>query len=239
MISPWKKWLNHREQPDYWQTSPDTYSYGWLKKVVIAALLFLAVYEMHITNTVFTPYIDNGVKYILNTEIELSYFAEQVKEYASLHNIDLTALNKVKTTLSRPADPLFYMQKPSSGKIIVPYGWRTDAALKREVMQEGIIFAASQSENVTAAAAGTVKIVTENAQYGKILIIEHGRNIETLYGNLREVLVAEGEMISQGQIIGKVITNSKVLPTVYFEIHENGKAIDPLKRLRGQTAEGT
>jgi murein DD-endopeptidase MepM/ murein hydrolase activator NlpD len=236
MISLWQKWVNRREQREYWQTASDTYSYGWLKKIVIAALLFSAVYEIHVTDTMLTPYIDNEVKYILNTNIDISSLTEQAKQYASLHNIDLTALNKVRTTLSRPADPLLYMQKPIGGKIALPYGRRTDAVLKREVMQEGILFDASESDSVTAAAPGTVKIVTENTQYGKILIIEHGKNIETLYGNLREILVSQGELVSQGQIIGKVITKNKAEPTLYFEVHENGKAIDPLKRLKGDAA---
>lgn len=238
MINLWRKWLSRREQREYWQNPSETNSYGWLKKIVIATVIFTVVYEGHSTNTIFTSHIDNSVKYIVSTYIDISYFSEQVKEYAKLHNIDLTVLNKVKTTLAKPADPLLYMQRPINGKVLVPYGWRNDEVLRREIMQEGILFDASQTDSVLAAASGNVKIVTESTQYGKILIIEHGRNIETLYGNLRDVFVLQGETVSQGQIIGKTILKEKTAPTLYFEVHENGKAIDPLKRLRSDAAEG-
>jgi murein DD-endopeptidase MepM/ murein hydrolase activator NlpD len=236
MNNLWHKWRNRHDQREYWQTSSEIYSYGWLKKIVITILLFLAVYEIHIANNVLTPYIDNNVKYIVTAHIDFNNLAAQVKQYASSHNIDLMVINKVKTTLTKPADPLLYMQRPTNGKVLVPYGWRNDSALTREVMQEGIVFDATQSDSISAAAPGTVKIVSENIQYGKIVIIEHGRNIETLYGNLREVLVGQGEIVSQGQIIGKAIVKDKTTPTVYFEIRENGKAIDPLKRLRSEAA---
>ena len=77
--------------------------------------------------------------------------------------------------------------------------------------------------------------MTDSAQYGKVMIIEHSRDIESVYGYLGEVLVKQEEVVSQGQIIARSGKNSlTALPLLYFEVREKGKAIDPLSRIKGE-----
>ena len=71
--------------------------------------------------------------------------------------------------------------------------------------------------------------------------MEHSQDVDTLYGHLGEILVKQGDIISQGQVIGKVGKTGMVSgPLLYFEVREKGKAINPETRLKGDspTTEG-
>ncbi|HEU0074367.1 MAG TPA: M23 family metallopeptidase [Dehalococcoidia bacterium] len=64
--------------------------------------------------------------------------------------------------------------------------------------------------------------------YGHHVIIDHGGGMETLYGHLYEVFVKEGDVVSQGQLLGyggdTGIADGKHL---HFEVHKDGSLIDP------------
>lgn len=238
-----QNWQNHRwgEREEYsWQDNGFRYDYGWLKKIVIATILFLVVYCLHISETTLGTMVDEGIHYTLSTQTDFNYVGEKIASHVPA-DIDLSVLKKVQTAVSKPVDPLFYMSKPVSGKIISPFGWRIDPISKQEVMHEGVDIEAALGTNIRAVAAGKVKTVTDSAQYGKTLILEHSQDIDTVYGHLGEILVSSGDMISQGQVIGKVGKTGMVSASMlYFEVREQGKAIDPLTRIKGDfpTAEG-
>ena len=237
------KWQNHRwgDREEYsWQDNGSIRNYDWLKKIIVATIIFVLVYCLHVSETTIGRMVDEGIHYTLSNQTDLNYVVEQIASHAPA-TIDLSVLKKVQTAVSRPADPLLYMSKPVSGKIISPFGWRVHPVSKQEMMHEGVDIEATLGTNIRATAAGKVKTITDSAQYGKTLIIEHSQEIETLYGHLGEILVSPGDVISQGQVIGKVGRTGMVSgPLLYFEVREQGKAIDPLTRLKGDfpTAEG-
>lgn len=235
MAKLWSKWWGRWDTKDCtWQSREDEFDYCWLKKTIAAACIFAIFYGLHITESGVGRAVDDGVHYLLTTETDWNYAVEQVMKYTP-RNIDTSVLKKVQTAVSKPADPLMYMNKPVSGKVLSPFGWRTHPVLKQEMMHDGIDIEAAVGTNVRVTAAGKVKSVTDSAQYGKTLIVEHSKDIETVYGHLSEVLVKEGESVSQGQVVARTgksgITNT---PILYFEIRENGKPIDPMTRLKGE-----
>lgn len=237
-------WNNNRwgeRGNDYsWQDSDPRRRYSWLKKIIVASIIFAIVYCAHISETTLGRMVDEGIHYTLSTQSDFNYVVEQIVSHVPAA-MDLSVLKKVQTAVSRPADPLLYMSKPVPGNIISPFGWRVHPVSKQEMMHEGIDIEAALGTNVRATAAGKVKTVTNSAQYGKTLILEHSQDIDTLYGHLGEILVGPGDEISQGQVIGKVGKTGMVnRPMLYFELREQGKAIDPLIRLKGDfpTVEG-
>lgn len=237
------RWQNHRwgDREEYsWNDNGPRYNFGWLKKLVVAIIIFVLVYGVHMSETSVGRMVDEGINYTLSTQTDFNYVVEQIVSHAP-PTIDLSVLKKVRTAVSRPANPLLYMSKPVNGKIISPFGWRVHPVSKQEMMHEGIDIEATLGTNIRAAAAGKVKTVTDTAQYGKTLILEHSQDIDTLYGHLGEILVSPGDEISQGQVIGKVGKTGMVSgPLLYFEVREQGKAIDPMTRIKGDfpTVEG-
>jgi len=236
-----QKWQNHRwgEREEYsWQDNSARSDYGWLKKIVLATIIFLVVYGLHISESTLGTMTDEGIHYTLSTQTDFNYWVDQLANHVPA-TIDLSVLKKVQTAVSKPADPLLYMSKPVPGKIISPFGWQVHPISKQEVMHEGVEIEAVLGANIRAAAAGKVKTITDSALYGKTLILEHSQDIDTLYGHLGEILVSSGDMISQGQIIGKVgRTGMTSAPMLYFEIRDQGKAVDPLTRLKGDFTTG-
>lgn len=230
----WKnnRWGEPRNEEYYWQETDDQKNYNWLKKIVIAAVIFTVVYCAHISDTTLGKMLDNEVRYSLTFQTDFSYVIEQLISRAPA-NLDLSVLKKVQMAVSKPADPLLYMIRPVNGTIITTFGWRVHPVSKEESMYEGIDIEAAVGTNIKAAAAGKVKAVTESAQYGKTLIIAHSQDVDTVYGHMGEILVNQGDLISQGQIIGKVgKTGIANKPVLYFEVREKGQAIDPLPRLK-------
>ena len=231
------RWGENRGDDYSWQENDGKENYDWLKKIVIAGIIFTFIYCAHISDTVVGKVMDDQIRDMLSFQTDFNYVIDQIVSRAPT-SLDLSVLKKVQMAVTKPADPLLYMSKPVSGKIISPFGWRVHPVSKQESMHDGIDIEATLGTNVKAAAQGKVKIVTESAQYGKTLILEHSQDVDTMYGCLGEILVNQGELISQGQVIGKVGKTGMVsAPLLYFELREKGKAIDPVPRLKGDFPE--
>lgn len=236
----WKKngWGETRENDYSWQYADEEEDYSWLKKTAVAGILFAVVYCAHISETEVGRIVDEGIRYTLTTQTDVNYAVEKIVSSAP-PNVDLSILKRVQTTISKPADPLMYMHAPVNGKIVVPFGWGIHPVLKQERMHEGIEMEAALGTSVRAAAPGKVKMITDSAQLGKVLVVEHSQDIETLYGHLGEVLVQQGDAVSQEQVIAKTGKSGIVSgPSLYFEVREKGKAIDPSTRLKGDFPRG-
>ncbi|MBQ3122752.1 MAG: M23 family metallopeptidase [Firmicutes bacterium] len=59
-----------------------------------------------------------------------------------------------------------------------------------------------ESTTVHAAAGGVVKEIGNNNDIGKYVILRHGNDAETIYGNLKEVYCSLNQNVRQGEIIG-------------------------------------
>ncbi|MBE5819410.1 MAG: M23 family metallopeptidase [Clostridiales bacterium] len=91
----------------------------------------------------------------------------------------------------------------------------------------GIDLGATEGTPIIASMEGTVETVSTIGDYGKHLKILNG-NVITLYAHCSEILVTEGEKISQGQEIAKVgSTGNSTGPHLHFEIRKEGRYINP------------
>src|SRR5581483_2665165 len=97
----------------------------------------------------------------------------------------------------------------------------------------GIDIAAPLGTPVNAAAAGVVIVVAHTATgYGNYVIVAHGYGVMTLYGHLLETLAYPGEVVSQGQTIGREgATGWATGPHVHFEVRINGQFVNPMRFL--------
>jgi murein DD-endopeptidase MepM/ murein hydrolase activator NlpD len=94
---------------------------------------------------------------------------------------------------------------------------------------EGIDLAAPYGTPVVAPAAGTVERVTVQTGYGNVLEIDHGNGVETKYAHLSRIDVHVGQHVTRGQPIAAVgNTGLSTGPHLHYEVHVNGKVVDPL-----------
>jgi stage II sporulation protein Q len=96
----------------------------------------------------------------------------------------------------------------------------------------GIDIAVKDSEafDVMAALSGTVTKVQEDALLGNVIEIEHDDNIVTRYSSVKDMKVAMGEKVEQGQALataGKSLFNEEAGVHVHFEIRKNDVPVNP------------
>jgi len=98
--------------------------------------------------------------------------------------------------------------------------------------------AAPAGTSVAAADRGVVLRAGWNYQgYGLFVIIDHNIDYVTLYAHLSEILVEEGQVVAQGDIVGKVgSTGNSTGPHLHFEIRDFGRLTNPLEFLTSASA---
>ena len=122
---------------------------------------------------------------------------------------------------------------PVHGQIVSRFGEVRDPEYGTRLVNNGINIKVDFGMPVRAVFHGEVAYAERFLGYGNLIIIDHENGFYTLYGHLSDILVSKGEMVEKGEIIGKVGSPSSTLESsLYFEIRENGRAIDPLKILK-------
>jgi len=91
----------------------------------------------------------------------------------------------------------------------------------------GVDIAAAEGEPVRAVARGQVEHVDFLDGYGNTVILSHG-GYYTLYAHLSETLVAAGQSVDPGQMVGRVGDTGSLDGTkLHFEVRERAEAVDP------------
>jgi hypothetical protein len=133
------------------------------------------------------------------------------------------------------------LSNPTGTSLIVkvtrsyPFIWPADGPLTSEMgpwHTLGIDVGLDHDEDspIRASARGTVTFAggEDYETYGHHVVIDHGGGMETLYGHMYEVFVEEGDVVSQGQLLGfggdTGVADGKHL---HFEVHKDGSLIDP------------
>lgn len=98
-----------------------------------------------------------------------------------------------------------------------------------------------QGSAVYAAADGVVRSVSDKGMGFNALVIEHAGGVSTLYGHVTQFLVSEGQRVAAGEEValsgGRPGTPGAGMfttgPHLHFEVHKDGKAVDPMTYLQG------
>lgn len=127
--------------------------------------------------------------------------------------------------------------RPVAGAIGSGFGTRKDPITGRGRMHTGLDFRASTGTPIHASAAGQVIFSgSRGANYwaGNHVIIDHGGGYQTLYAHQSRVKARVGSRVQQGEVIGYVgSTGRSTGAHLHFEIHINGRAVDPAPYLSG------
>ncbi|WP_188705443.1 peptidoglycan DD-metalloendopeptidase family protein [Silvimonas iriomotensis] len=92
----------------------------------------------------------------------------------------------------------------------------------------GIDIGGDKGSPVVAAAAGKVVYAGEGIRgYGKLLVIKHNQDYLTAYAHNNNLLVNEGDQVSQGQKIATMGDSGADRVMLHFELRYKGKAVDP------------
>lgn len=111
------------------------------------------------------------------------------------------------------------------------FGMRSHPILGGRRMHSGVDLAAAAGSPVAAPAAGVVSFANWSGGYGLLVTVEHGGGVQTRFAHLSRLMVAPGQRVSRGQILGLVgSTGRSTGAHLHYEMRRNGYAVDPLGR---------
>ena len=118
---------------------------------------------------------------------------------------------------------------PVTGRISSIFGLRRFFNEQERRPHGGLDIAADEGTPIKATADGTVIDSGDFFFSGNMIFINHGQGIISLYAHLSEIDVKPGDIVKQGDIIGKVGQTGRVTgPHLHFSIFTNQTAIDPV-----------
>ena len=113
------------------------------------------------------------------------------------------------------------------------YGKRKHPVTGKYRMHHGIDLAGTWQENVSVSADGTVIFAGYHGSFGKVIKISHSYGINTTYGHLAKIKVKKGDIVSEGQVIGKMGRTGRVKGAhLHYEISVNGKSQNPINFIK-------
>ena len=93
----------------------------------------------------------------------------------------------------------------------------------------GTDFAGATGESVRAANRGVVRIVGRFYLGGNVIYLDHGAGLTSAYLHLSRQLVAEGDTVGRGEVIGKVGATGRVTgPHLHLIVRYGRVTVDPL-----------
>jgi septal ring factor EnvC (AmiA/AmiB activator) len=169
-----------------------------------------------------------------STAVQTRKEVEELSEKARKLEALLDMLSRGESTATGSPRPWKgVLPWPAQGKIAVTFGRHRHPKFDAWTVSNGIEILAPDGEPVTAVHNGKVVFARWFADYGNMVVLDHGDEVLTLYARLRSILVRVGDVVSAGAPIGLVGTGpGEAEPSLYFEVRDRQKASDPLAWLR-------
>ena len=171
---------------------------------------------------------------ISGQDSRLTYLHEQEKTLHSLLN-SLKNPPKDKVTNTTPTSTSFAKRAgslswPIKGKILARYGSSRKVG---KLTWQGIMIGAPAGNNIVASSSGQVVFADWLRGFGLLVIIDHGDQYMTLYGNNETLLKQVGDRVKTGDIIAQSGDKGvRQHAGLYFEVRHKGSPTNPLKWLR-------
>lgn len=166
---------------------------------------------------------------VTNTTKRIDVLQKEVAiQSKSLDAILKLAGNKDKLLAAIPA--IQPVKNENLKRMVSGFGYRTDPFTKARKMHEGMDFTAKTGTPIYATGDGVVEKADNTASgYGNHIVIQHGYGYETLYGHLSKYKCRAGQRVKRGDVIGYVgSTGRSEGPHLHYEVHKNGKVVNPL-----------
>ena len=121
---------------------------------------------------------------------------------------------------------------PAQGPVSSGLGMRPNPWTGKPEFHAGLDIPKTVGTAVYAPGDGVVERAGSTNGNGKMVILNHGEGITTLYAHLSTIHVKEGEPVSKGQVIANVgNTGKSTSPHLHYEVRVNGVPIDPRRNL--------
>ena len=194
-----------------------------LKPYVLPTLMILAI-----TSVIFgTAMLSNSLRKSNNDDYDtpISYVTSTILDE------EQAVINETSTMINPYTDTTVTIGKNY-------YDYKADAETQEKsivyhdntyLQNSGTDFVSENVFDVVAVLDGNVTDVKEDETLGKVVEIKHENGYISIYQSLSEVSVKKGDIVTQGQVIGKSGTNEldkDMGNHLHFELYVNGQVVD-------------
>ena len=164
---------------------------------------------------------------------EFSTLLGELSQQVEQRSDQLTVLEALLVSTSANKKFLPTLSPISDGWFSSNFGWRIDPFTGQRSFHEGIDFPSDVGTPIVAAASGKVIYADVHPQYGKMVEIDHGNGLVSVYAHASKLLVKEGDMVVRGQEVARVGTTGRSTgPHLHFEVRLNGVPQNPARFLQ-------
>jgi septal ring factor EnvC (AmiA/AmiB activator) len=114
---------------------------------------------------------------------------------------------------------------PVQGQVVTRFGTVVDPKYGTVTKSTGIDIVTRRGDRVVAVDSGKVSFADIFMGYGRMIIIDHGGRVHSIYSKLDEVKVKVGSKVAKGGVIA--LSGD----TLHFEFRVEGKSVDPMEWL--------
>lgn len=148
---------------------------------------------------------------------------------------------QIEAMIRRMMSARRHMPRMGTGRFMRPvncpigdtFGMRYHPILHVKRPHKGVDFRAPSGTPIHAADRGVVIFSGWFGSFGKVVILDHGGDITTLYAHASRLVVERGQTVERGALIAySGTTGLSTGPHLHFEVRLNGTPVDPLGYLR-------
>lgn len=188
---------------------------------------------------------------IASLRVERQNLLERQRSVAASQRREVRALSDKATRLEgllerlsrRPEEPVGpsggirpwkgVLDWPARGAVVETFGRHRHPKFDAWTLSNGVSLALPAGTPVRAIFAGKAAYAQWLAEYGNLVILDHGDGVFTLYAWLRAVSVRPGTYVAAGGTIGLAgVGPGRDEPGLYLEVRDRQKATDPVAWLR-------
>lgn len=162
------------------------------------------------------------------------------KLFSSWQNFEETgfAAAKPKAAVGGLASVAIPSRNPlAQDRMTSTFGMREHPILGGRRQHKGVDLAAPVGTPIYATADGIVSRASWFSGYGLFVSLEHGGEMQTRYGHMSRLNVAEGQHVHKGDVIGFVgSTGNSTGPHLHYEVRVDGEAVNPLAYMQTSLA---
>jgi len=123
--------------------------------------------------------------------------------------------------------------RPVAAAVGDTFGLRYHPILHVRRPHRGVDFRAASGQTIHAVDRGSVIFSGWFGSFGKVVIVDHGGDLTSLYAHCSRLYVDRGQAVERGQAIAAVgSTGLSTGPHLHFEVRLDGTPVDPLRYLR-------
>ncbi|MDP2657276.1 MAG: peptidoglycan DD-metalloendopeptidase family protein [Candidatus Deferrimicrobium sp.] len=119
------------------------------------------------------------------------------------------------------------LSAPLAGKVVTRFGRQHDTTFDVTIENRGVEIEAPSGASVKSVGQGEIAFAGGVSGFGKVLIVQHGGGLFSVYGRLETFLVKQGEAVKKGTVVGRLPGSPSGKSVLYLELRAGGTAIDP------------